>query len=55
MEFPEDQEKSLIKLAYLGSMFEEKPKLDFIIDEHFSLRNELIEMLGTFGRCLHRL
>ena len=33
MEFPEEQEESLIDLAYLRIMFEEKPKLDFIIDE----------------------
>ena len=48
VESPEEQEESIIDLAYLGLMFEEKSLLDFNIDKDFELHDELIETLMNF-------
>ena len=48
-ESPEEKEEEIIDLAFIGTMFEDQPKLEFNIDENFPLKNGLIQMLGLFS------
>ena len=38
-ESPEEKEEEIIDLAFIGTMFEDQPKLEFNIDENFPLKN----------------
>ena len=48
MESPEEQKEEIFDLAYLGSMFEDIPNLEFNIDKNFPAADELIQMLKQF-------